>query len=124
MATVLIVDDDAANRLLVESVLGSSGHTVLSARDDVAGLELARERLPELVIVDLGMPVMDGAAFVRALREDPATARVRVALYTATVVSGAIADFLELYAIASVIPKPCEPPEMLRIVERALQQDL
>ncbi|MBV8600777.1 MAG: response regulator [Candidatus Eremiobacteraeota bacterium] len=122
MATVLVVDDDAANRLLVESLLGYGGHTVLSASDGAAGLVLARERRPDLVILDLGMPGIGGAGFVRALRDDPETFATPVALYTATAVEGAIADFVELYGIAHVIPKPCEPPEMLRIVALALAQ--
>ena len=68
------------------------------------------------------MPSMGGAEFMRALRVNPQTRSLVAALYTATPMSAAIRDFIEMYAIAGVVPKPSEPLELVSAVDRLLQQ--
>ena len=120
MSKILIVDDEAANRLLVAAILRPHGHDVLEAADGNEGLRLAQDRAPDLIIVDLFMPGMSGVEFVKALRANPATRDARIALYTATRPDGALRDFMQVASIEHVIPKPSEPAELVRIVNDAL----
>ncbi len=123
MACVLIVDDDPNARLLVTTLLAHGGHTALEASSGEQGLELALERQPDLVITDLSLPGMSGPQFLRALRADERTRPLRVALYTASTIDAAMRDFMEIYGVASALPKPAEPRELLAAIERALGQD-
>lgn len=120
MATILIVDDDPSNRLLLTSILKYQQHTVLEAEDGGVGLELAAEHVPDLAIVDLHMPVVDGVTFVRRIRDNPTLASIRIAVSTGTTITAAIEDFLELYRVEAVIPKPAEPQEIMERVRAAL----
>jgi CheY-like chemotaxis protein len=120
MATILVADDDAATRLLVRTLLEHRGHTVVEAADGSSALAAAALHLPDLILLDLSMRPLGGAEFMRELRADPLTHSLAVALYTATTMTAALRDFMEIYAIGSVVPKPCEPPELLAAVVRAL----
>jgi CheY-like chemotaxis protein len=121
MAKILIVDDDFNNRLLLVTLLKHAAHVVVEASDGAEGLRLAQEHHPDLVIVDLNMPTMDGVTFIRTLRSSFASAEMRIALYTGTAENAALRDFMELAGVAHVIPKPCEPEELSRHVELALR---
>ena len=120
MATILIVDDEPANRQLLAAVLRSRAHDLLEAASAEEGLRLARERLPDLIILDLYLPEMHGTEFVKALRGESATAELKVALYTASRLDGSMRGFMELARIEHVIEKPSEPEAILRTVDSAL----
>ena len=78
-ATVVVVDDNEANLGLVARVLATRPEIRTSyARDGVAGLELVAAELPDLVLLDLHLPRMDGGEVLRRLKADPSTARVPV----------------------------------------------
>jgi CheY-like chemotaxis protein len=120
MASVLVIDDVADARLLVRTVLTHAGHTVIEATDGNEGVAKAATAHPDLILLDLSLPSMAGAQFIRALRADPRTAATKVALYTATHIDAALRDFMAAYAIRDVIPKPSEPMELLAAIESAL----
>jgi DNA-binding response OmpR family regulator len=82
MALIVVMEDDAGTRMLVASVLKRDGHVVLGAEDAEQGLELVRQRRPELVISDVQMPGMNGFQMLAALRQDPASASTPVILLT------------------------------------------
>lgn len=121
MAKILVVDDDFNNRLLLVTILTHAAHVVVEASDGVEGLRLANEHRPDLVIVDLNMPGMDGVTFIRSLRSSFTPRDVRIALYTGTATNAAMRDFMELAGVSHVIPKPCEPEDLSRHVALALQ---
>src|SRR5579872_6518830 len=104
MATILIVDDEPNNRLLLTSLLKHERHTVLEAEDGAEGLELATLHVPDLAIVDLYMPVIDGVTLVRRMRADPVLAQIKIAISTGTNMTAAIEDFIEAYRVEAVIP--------------------
>ncbi len=79
---VLVVDDVKLFRDLVQVILGGSGYEVATAASGAEALDLARQRPPALVLLDLYMPEMDGAATCRAIREDPRLADVPVVIVT------------------------------------------
>lgn len=121
MATILIVDDEAANRLLVVTLLQYAGHRVLEASSGDEGLRAAKEHRPDLIVVDLYLPGMHGTQFVKQLRDDVALKETRLALYTGTQVDAMLADFMNLYGITHIVPKPAEPQDLIRAVTEALE---
>lgn len=121
MARILVVDDEPANRMLVTSLLKYAGHQVEEAQNVESALEAAKANRPDLVILDLYLPGMHGTQLVKALRDEEALRSTRLALYTGTQVDGMLRDFMNVYGIAHVIPKPSEPEEFLRIVGDALE---
>lgn len=85
MAKVLVIEDNAANLKLAEFVLAQAGHEVLKAVDAIAGLALAREALPDLVLMDIQLPGIDGVTALERMRRDPSTSRIPVVAMTASV---------------------------------------
>jgi CheY-like chemotaxis protein len=77
-ATVLVVDDDPDTVETMRDILVEEGHTVLSARNGREALEVALRRRPDLVLLDLDMPVMDGRAFLDVVRRTPELAGISV----------------------------------------------
>jgi CheY-like chemotaxis protein len=113
MAKVLVIDDNENNRLLLATLLEYAGHTVLEAEAGIPGAQLAAQEKPDLIVIDLSLPDISGFAVIRNLRSDPVTAQVPIALYTATEISPALRDLMDVYKIGGVIPKPGDPKEIL-----------
>jgi two-component system cell cycle response regulator DivK len=83
MARVLIIEDNPANMKLASLLLRNAGHSVLCAVDAEAGLTLARADQPDLILMDIQLPDMDGLAATALLKQDPATATIPVIALTA-----------------------------------------
>src|SRR5689334_8857221 len=77
-ATVLVVDDDPDTVETMREILEEEGHRVLSARNGLEGLEAALAHHPDLVLLDLDMPVMDGRGFLEAVRKAPSLSDMTV----------------------------------------------
>jgi two-component system cell cycle response regulator DivK len=88
MAKVLIVEDNTANMTLAVFLLQSVGHTVLSATDAEAGLTLARDEQPNLILMDIQLPGMDGLEATALLKRDNATGAIPVIALTALAMKG------------------------------------
>jgi two-component system, cell cycle response regulator DivK len=88
VARVLVVEDNAANMTLAVFLLQSAGHTVLSATDAEAGLRLARGEQPDLILMDIQLPGMDGLAATLLLKQDAATRAIPVIALTALAMKG------------------------------------
>jgi two-component system cell cycle response regulator DivK len=80
---ILVVEDNERNLKLVRDVLLFAGYEVISARSAEQGVALARERVPDLVLMDLQLPAMDGTEALRILRADPLTREIPVVAVTA-----------------------------------------
>jgi signal transduction histidine kinase len=120
MATIVVVDDRALNREFLVTLLGYAGHRLLEASDGVEGLEIVRAQRPDLVIVDLVMPTMDGYEFVRQLRADPAIAQTRVIFYTAAYLQAETYALARACGVHHIITKPAEPQVVLKSITEAL----
>jgi two-component system cell cycle response regulator DivK len=83
MARILIIEDNPANMTLATLLLGNAGHTPLCAVDAETGLMLARSGRPDLILMDIQLPGMDGLAATALLKKDPATAKIPVIALTA-----------------------------------------
>lgn len=123
MPTILVADDERANRLLLRTLLEHAGHLVIEAVDGATALDLAREARPDLAIVDLHMPDANGVRLIEGLRADGALAHLAILLYTASDADAAMRDFMSRFRVCGVIPKPCEPHELLTIVANALRNE-
>jgi two-component system, cell cycle response regulator DivK len=84
MARILVIEDNVMNMKHVIMLLQNAGHTTLSATDAEAGLMLARTEKPDLILMDILLPGMDGLAATALLKADPATAAIPVIILTAT----------------------------------------
>ena len=82
--SILVVEDKETNRKLVRDVLRFRGYEVLEATTAEEGLEMARARKPDLILMDIQLPVMDGVTALRHLRADPVTADIPVVALTAS----------------------------------------
>ena len=103
-ASVLVVDDDSRNTRLVEAMLKPLNINVLVARDGAAGIKLGLSRKPDLIILDLMMPGVDGFEVVSALRKDPVAAQIPILIYTAKTITAADRERLQ-GSIQSLIRK-------------------
>jgi two-component system cell cycle response regulator DivK len=88
MARVLVVEDNPANMKLATFLLASAGHDVLCAMDAEAGLTLARDGRPELILMDIQLPGMDGLEATALLKRDDATRAIPVIALTALAMKG------------------------------------
>ncbi len=121
MPLIVLIEDDAANRLLVGSVLKKEGHQVLSADNGLDGIDLIRLHRPDLVISDVQMPQMDGLTVLALLRKEPGISATPVILLT----------FLDersdmrLAMVAGAddyITKPFRPRELVEAVDAQLNR--
>jgi two-component system cell cycle response regulator DivK len=88
MAKVLIVEDNPANMTLATFLLKSAGHTVISATNAETGVALAREEQPDLVLMDIQLPGMDGLQATALLKGDEVTRAIPVIALTALAMKG------------------------------------
>jgi DNA-binding response OmpR family regulator len=121
MTTVLVVDDDPDIRLLLRLELAAEGHTILEAGNGEAALAELAAHAPDVMLLDIMMPVLDGWGVLRAL--DPATAPpVVVVTALASHDQRHLVDLLELGAM-DVVVKPFDPGYLVRLVSDALSLD-
>jgi len=86
--TILYVEDNFENRLLVKRILQSAGYEIIEAEDARQGMQAAREHRPDLIIVDINMPVIDGFTFTSQLRSEPDFSLTPIIALTANVMRG------------------------------------
>ncbi|MGA7240007.1 MAG: response regulator [Bryobacteraceae bacterium] len=88
MPTILIVEDNELNRDMLTRRLERRGYEMLSASDGAQGLELARRALPDLILMDMSLPVMDGWEATKHLKSAPETAAIPIVALTAHAMNG------------------------------------
>ena len=121
MPSAIVVDDTAADRLLAETLLKHAGYTVTVCGDGQTGLELIKRDLPELIVVDVITPGIDGYDLARAVRGNPDTAATPIILQTAYYLEEDVRRLAAQIGVAHVIIKPFEPQAFLDLVARARQ---
>lgn len=120
-STVLVVDDAPAMRRVVARILAKHGITTLEADNGVQGLAVARDRRPDLVLVDLEMPELDGYGFLEAASAVEALTGVPVIVVTGTSLQGTDAATCLTLGAHDFIRKPFEEPELVARVHAALR---
>ena len=119
MAKVLVVDDDTSIVNVLQHILKREGHEVSIAMDGKEGLAKAREQKPDLIILDLMMPEVDGITASGILFQDPVMRRIPVIILTAK--GPAARGMMELLPNVRVyVDKPFDPQVLLKNVQRLL----
>jgi CheY-like chemotaxis protein len=119
MARVLVIDDEPDVRWLLRMSLERAGHEVIDAEDGLRGIALATKQRPEIIVLDLMMPVMDGYEVLAELAKDPRTASVPVVVLSAR----AIPDEAERAVEAGArlfLEKPFDPDLLTRELDDLL----
>ncbi|MBW3572729.1 MAG: response regulator [Gemmatimonadetes bacterium] len=117
MARVLLVEDVPNNREIYRTILEHAGHTVVEAVNGAAGIELARSESPDVIVMDVTMPLMDGLEATRRLKADRGTAGIPVLILTAHAYDSDREDAMRAGADA-YLAKPCPPRTVVQEVER------
>ena|GEM_PF-5212781 len=119
-ATVLVVDDHAADRRLVRTLLEHRGHRVVEAADGAEGWQRAREQHPAVVVTDIVLPGMGGYELARRLRADPGSAGTGVVLCSAHFRPGDADGLAATLGVSAVLAKPYDPEDLYRAVDTSL----
>jgi two-component system cell cycle response regulator DivK len=117
--TILYVEDNADNRGIVRDLFQSVGYTVIEAVDGEEGVAVAERERPDLILMDIQLPVIDGYEATRRLKANPATAGIPVIVVTSYALSGDDIKAEEA-GCDGYIAKPFSPRELLKKVREFL----
>lgn len=117
--TVLLVDDDEDSRTICTTILHHHGYRTVEAADGAEGVRITRELRPDLVLMDVTLPVLDGWAATSQLKADPATAAIPIVVLTARALDADRA-LSEQSGADSFLTKPCSPRLVLTEVQRLI----
>lgn len=118
-ALILIVEDNPKNLKLIRDVLQFFGYTTVEAESGEAGVALARERQPALILMDVQLPGMDGRAATKILKTDASTRHIPIIALTAFAMKGDRERFLD-GGFDGYISKPINIKEIPKMVESCL----
>jgi CheY-like chemotaxis protein len=118
-ARILLIEDNPQNRYLAKFLLEQRGHKVIEAETGPQGLAMASEAHPDLVLLDIQLPGMDGHAVARALKADPAVKSIPIVAVTSYAMAGDREKCLAAGA-EGYIEKPINPETFVAEVERFL----
>lgn len=121
MTRVLIAEDNAVNRELLRELLEIRGYTVEEACDGQEALRMIEQTQPDLLLLDIGMPVLDGFAVVRKLRENPRLAQLPVVAVTAYAMQGDREKILNS-KFDGYLSKPVNPRSLAEELDRLLSR--
>jgi CheY-like chemotaxis protein len=120
IATVLLVEDNEDNQFVYRTILEHFNYRVIVAGDGEEGVRQAREVIPDVILMDVSIPVIDGLEATRILKADPSTAAIPIVALTAH----ALAEDRRRASEAgcdSYLSKPAEPKKVLAEVKRMLE---
>lgn len=120
--TILLVEDNLHNRRIFQGVLAHAGFHVLEAEDGGRALELATSTPPDLILMDLSIPVLDGWECTRQLKADPRTRAVPIIALTAHAMRGDEERAREA-GCDGYLSKPISPRKVVEEVKRVLRLD-
>lgn len=117
---ILIVDDEPDILRVVMFRLRKAGYEVISAEDGQAGWQMAVTELPDFILLDIRLPLMDGFEVCKKLKEDPKTAGIPVIFLSASSAED-LSSKVKEYNAEGFMRKPFEPDELLKTIEKILQ---
>ena len=117
MIKVLIAEDNAVNRELLRELLELRGYTVIEACDGQEALRMIAQAQPELLLLDIGMPIMDGFAVIQRIRENPRLAKLPVVAVTAYAMRGDEERILNS-GFDGYLSKPVSPSSLTEELDR------
>lgn len=121
MTKVLIAEDNAVNRELLRELLEARGYSVLEACDGQEALRLIDETQPDILLLDIGMPVLDGFAVIRKIRENSHRIQLPVVAVTAYAMQGDRERILKS-GFDGYLSKPVNPASLTEELDRLLRK--
>ncbi|PJF25954.1 MAG: hypothetical protein CUN53_10165 [Phototrophicales bacterium] len=118
---ILCVEDNPQNMRLVRKILCSAGYEVIEAVDGISGIAAAREQNPDLILMDVNLPDIDGLEATRQLKADPQVSAIPILALTANAMHGDRERCLEA-GCNGYIPKPITKNELLNTVVHFIKQ--
>lgn len=121
MPTILVVEDNPQNMLLASEVLQSQGHSVLEAVNAGDGIRMAKEMQPDLIVLDMQLPGIQGNMAARLLKSDPITKNIKILALTAKAMVGDREKILK-YGVDQYLSKPYAYQDLLKMVQQLLKE--
>lgn len=118
---ILVVEDNEQNRILMRQILTYHGYDVLEATDGLTGLEMARAHTPALILLDIQMPVMNGFAVIRELRNNPELRKIKVIAVTSFAMKGDREKALQA-GFDEYVTKPIDTRKFPELVKQVLSR--
>ncbi len=115
MRRILIVDDEETNQRLLQAILEAKGYETLQAYDGAEGVKIAKESQPDLILMDIQVPEIDGIEAFKILQSELLTRNIPVIALTSYAMSGDREKFLSL-GFKDYIAKPISIPEFVELV--------
>ena len=121
MRRVLVVEDEPENRLLLGMILTAEGYHVIETEDGPSALRAVAEQAPDIILLDVMMPGMNGYAVFERLSADPQTRKIPVIMLTALAQRTDVERAVQL-GVGGYVTKPFEPAELLQAIEATLAE--
>ncbi len=118
---ILVVEDNEQNRVLMRQILTPHGYEVLEAADGLTALEMAREHMPALILLDIQMPVMNGFMVIRELRNHPELRKIKAIAVTSFAMKGDREKAL-LAGFDEYVTKPIDTRTFPQLVKQVLSR--
>ena len=118
---ILVVEDNEQNRILMRQILTYHGYDVLEAADGLTGLEMARAHMPALILLDIQMPVMNGFAVIRELRNNPELRKIKAIAVTSFAMKGDREKALQA-GFDEYVTKPIDTRKFPELVKQVLSR--
>jgi two-component system cell cycle response regulator DivK len=122
-AKILVIEDNEQNMYLVTFILEKYGHQVIQARNGVEGVAISRQQKPDLILLDIQLPIMDGYAVARELRKNAELARTPIIAVTSYAMPGDREHAVEA-GCSGYIEKPIDPNNFIAQIEGYLSPEV
>ncbi len=119
MARIMIVDDSPTDVHVMTSALQGAGHEVLTTSSAVDSVEVAKDKKPDLILMDISIPIIDGWEATQVLKHDPSTRNIPIIALTAHALASDREKAMEV-GCDGYLAKPCEPRAVVAEVQRFL----
>jgi two-component system, cell cycle response regulator DivK len=116
---ILVVEDNSNNRLLIKDILVFHGYEVIEAENGEKGVALAKTHLPDLILMDIQMPVVDGFTAITMIKDDPAIRSIRILALTSFAMKGDREKIVQA-GFDDYIAKPIDTRELPKTVKKYL----
>jgi two-component system cell cycle response regulator DivK len=117
---ILIVDDDDKNRKLLKAALRNCEYETIEADNGERAVRIARENMPDLILMDIQMPVMDGISALKVIRAEEGMKHIPVIAITSYAMKGDLEKFIT-EGFDSCITKPIDVKEFIEVVEKYIK---
>lgn len=121
MITILVVEDYAPERELLDYLLTHAQYRVIQASNGSEALHMMHSEQPDLIILDLHMPVMDGYELIRRMHADPCIEAIKVIVYTSFTDRSETDDLAGDSIVALILAKPIDPEKISKVVAEVLK---